>query len=208
MPGRFPIPGRPVSGRGEGRVPGAGLVVGRFWRKSRAAPPPLEGRVVGRLRFKKSFSCPREGWEPNEGRPDPPADGKLGLPVEGLPVDGNVGGLLVDGLPVDGNVEGLPVDGLPVEGNVEGLPVDGRDVDGRDVGIDGLDVEGREVGIEGREDGRLIEGEREGIDRPMLEPPRLMPPPPRLRPPPPRPRCAKQISLQISDIIKPPHAKT
>jgi hypothetical protein len=75
-------------------------------------------------------------------------------------------------------------------------------------------VEGREVGIEGREDGRLIEGdrliegEREGIDRPMLEPPRLMPPPPRLRPPPPRPRCAKQISLQISDIIKPPHAKT
>ncbi|MEE2935053.1 MAG: hypothetical protein VYA84_03550 [Planctomycetota bacterium] len=137
---------------------------------------------MGRLRFKKSFSCPREGWEPNEGRTDPPADGKLGLPVEDLPVDG-----------------------LPVEGNVEGLPVDSRDVDGREVGIDGLDMEGREVGIEGREDGRLIEGEREGIDRPMLEPPRLMPP---LRPPPPRPRCAKQISLQISDITKPPHTKT
>lgn len=101
----------------------------------------------------------------------------------------------MEGLRLDGSVDGLPAEGLPIEG----LPVEGRDIEGRV-------IEGREVGVEGRIDGRLIdgerfkEGEREGIDRPMLEPARLIFPPP-------RPRCAKQASLEMSNAMKAPHTK-
>lgn len=94
-------------------------------------------------------------------------------------------------------------EGRPVDGSVGRPEVgrDGRPVDG--LGDGAGRVEGRLIEGEGRlMDGeRLIDGDREGMERPILAPPRLIPPPP---PRPPRPNWAAHRSPQISETNKAP----
>lgn len=233
MPGRSPSPGRsPPPGRSPGgRIPGRspapgrcpgrstdggggsdGRVLGRFCKKSPAAPPPGRGasRVVGRSRFKKFCNWPCDGRValglPGLGRL-PPGVPMLGLPAPGFPILGLPPPGRADwpGSVLGRETEGRLTLGRSIEGRVGvgrltfGRPPDGNPPVGRLTWGRGL---GRLIEGLRPAEGRLIEGARPPIDG-RLMPPRLAPPipprlmpPPRPPPPPPRPRASAGSQAQ------------